>query len=141
VLALATFGLHGARNGLHLHRGGLGKAQFLHGLQQFRRKAKLDEAIRLCSHFGLYLGRCAGVGKFRDVLRKSLGRKGFGRRKFALHFKSVGHFLISHESTARNAGASFMVKKHQPSNEAGASWRFGGPSVRLAAASGTGSGV
>jgi hypothetical protein len=71
-------------NGLFLHGGGLGIAQVGHGADQLGRKAQFQEAVgdggneRLRGFNGGFGGDCQGID-------------GFGRRKVALHCKSVGH--------------------------------------------------
>ena len=61
----------------------------------------------------------AGSAMLVVMAKDSTGGKRFGRRKVALHFKSVGHFLLklSRMRFPWSGGAASMVKKHQPSND------------------------
>jgi len=84
-------GGHGQGDGTLLHGGGLGVAQIGHGLHQFGRQAQLHEAVgHGFGHYGL--DRHGGLG----------GKNGFGRRKVARHFKSVGHLDFSHTRTPQD---------------------------------------
>ncbi len=82
--------LHGDRNRLQLHCGGLGKSQVFNRLDQLRRQAQRHKAVR---QFSDWLDGLNSVSLLDNVLRHlgSVIGKIFDKRYFARRLNSVSH--------------------------------------------------